>query len=488
VATLALALASCQEQAPKPPMKPVEDPATSSLLAAASRSRPLDPITLSVDPYFLRIPLDVTRPVSAAAVVTNTGDRPAEGLGLRVAPSETPITVTSDCLRAPIQPGASCKLEVTANPSRVGATADLFLEGPGVTTARLAVTTVPPSDPAPTQGPQIQMTAPPPPLDPIEQLRRQAVASEMAAGWGMPPAQPQPAPTLPMPLPPAASPVPIATVSPPRDLSRMLDKTRYILLTLENEILTTRTGTFTAVVSLPLYENPAIALRQGRSPRVLLDQGTRFTGDYDAQNTVASRNLLRFTELRDPYGRTLRFQGLQSMDPMGRAGTPADVEQLGTERFAAGLLGSIVSLVPLLTVAQSSQQSTSALGTVQSTSPQTMAAQKLSQDISDLTRQAIRENMDRSPRASIPAGTTIVVQPDNDWYFPADSDPLTASLAPPQPPQPQYPQPQSQPMASSGQAPTAPRVGAGYPAPIGSGVPYYVTPQAAAQPLRQVQQ
>lgn len=159
-------------------------------------------------------------------------------------------------------------------------------------------------------------------------------------------------------------------------------------------------GEIVAQVSRNIYDS--------QQRHLLIPRGTRIIGRYDNQIALGqSRVLIAWTRLIFPDGRSLSVPGLPTMDLRGAAGVRSRVDNRYDRLYGQAVLLSIISAG-----AQLSQPRQS--GILAPPSAGQVAAGALGQQLSQVSMEMIRRNMDIRPTLEVRAGTPFYIFLERD--------------------------------------------------------------------------
>jgi type IV secretion system protein VirB10 len=169
---------------------------------------------------------------------------------------------------------------------------------------------------------------------------------------------------------------------------------------LVTEISSDLPGEILAQVSRNIYDS--------QQKFLLIPRGTRVIGRYDSQVALGqSRALIAWTRLIFPDGRSLSLPGLPTQDLRGAAGIRSRVNNHTGRLFGQAILLSIMGAG-----AQLSQPRTSSVLTPPSAGQ--VAAGALGQELSQVSMESIRRNMDVRPTLQVRAGTPFSIFLERD--------------------------------------------------------------------------
>lgn len=141
---------------------------------------------------------------------------------------------------------------------------------------------------------------------------------------------------------------------------------------------------------------------------LLIPRGTRVLGRYDNQVALGqSRVLIVWTRLLFPDGRSLSLPGLPTKDLRGASGVRSEVNNHYARRYGQAVLLSIIGAGAQL----SQPQQANVL--VPSSAGQ-VAAGALGQELSRISMETIRRNMDVRPTLEVEAGTPFYIFLERD--------------------------------------------------------------------------
>jgi len=203
--------------------------------------------------------------------------------------------------------------------------------------------------------------------------------------------------------------LPGVVTSYPVDRSRVLTADRYIPAVLENTLNSELPGRVIAVVERPVF---------GEDQRwVLIPAGSRIIGQYRAAAKYGQSRLdITWSRIIRPDGVNINIEGSGS-DVMGRAGVPGDLDSRFAEKYGGSLLTSVIGAAGTWALANNSTISTSALGTTQTLSGRTQAANRLGNDVDNLAQRMVQDNLDIRPVLTVPAGTRLTIVPAEDIWL-----------------------------------------------------------------------
>lgn len=131
---------------------------------------------------------------------------------------------------------------------------------------------------------------------------------------------------------------------------------------------------------------------------LLIPRGTRIIGRYDNQVAIGqSRVLLAWTRLIFPDGRSVALPGLPTKDLRGASGLRSRVDNHTMRLYGRAVLLSIIGAGAQLSQPQQSN-------VLASSSAGQVAAGALGQELSRVSMETIRRNMDVRPTLEVPAG------------------------------------------------------------------------------------
>jgi type IV secretory pathway VirB10-like protein len=144
---------------------------------------------------------------------------------------------------------------------------------------------------------------------------------------------------------------------------------------------------------------------------LLIPRGTRVLGGYDSQIALGqSRALIAWTRLIFPDGRSLSLPGLPTKDLRGAAGVRSQVDNHYGRLYGQAVLLSLIGAGAQLSQPQQSNVLIpSAAGQV--------AAGALGQELSRISMETIRRNMDVRPTLEIKPGTPFHIFLERDLVF-----------------------------------------------------------------------
>lgn len=196
----------------------------------------------------------------------------------------------------------------------------------------------------------------------------------------------------------------------PVDRRRVITADRYIPAVLENDIDSQLPGRTIAVVESNVYG------AEGRL--VLIPAGSRVIGSWRAAGAAGQARLeIGWTRIIRPDGATINIDDL-SADVMGRSGLPGDLDNRLWEKYGGSLMTSVVAAAGDWVLGGNATSVVSPLGgTAQTLSGQQRAADRLGNDLDDLGRRLIQDNIDIRPVLQIAAGTRLNIIPGQDLWL-----------------------------------------------------------------------
>lgn len=166
-------------------------------------------------------------------------------------------------------------------------------------------------------------------------------------------------------------------------------------------------GDLLAQLARPVYDSAS-------QRRVVLPRGTRLLGRYDHQVALGQdRLLVAWTRILLPDGRSLAVPGLPAVQPDGAAGLEGKVHRHYWRVFGNALLLSILGAG-----AQLSQPQESAVFGQAASARQTAAA-ALGRELSTVSVEMLRRNLDTRPTIRLEPGTPFAVFLTADLEIPA---------------------------------------------------------------------
>jgi type IV secretory pathway VirB10-like protein len=144
---------------------------------------------------------------------------------------------------------------------------------------------------------------------------------------------------------------------------------------------------------------------------LLIPRGTRVIGRYDSQVALGqSRVLIAWTRLIFPDGRSITLPGLPTKDLRGASGMRSQVDNHYGRLYGQAVLLSIIGAgAQLSQPQQSSVFAPNAAGQV--------AAGALGQELSRISMESIRRNMDVRPTLEVKPGTPFYIFLERDLAF-----------------------------------------------------------------------
>jgi type IV secretory pathway VirB10-like protein len=206
------------------------------------------------------------------------------------------------------------------------------------------------------------------------------------------------------------------TATYPVNRERMITADRFIPVVLENTINSQLPdGRATAVIETHVYSS------EGRN--IIIPAGSRVIGKYKSlQKRGQTRLDIVWSRILRPDGVGIDVQS-PSVDQMGRAGLPGDIDNRYFDRYGVPLLMSTMAI--LANYAASPSQVTSStfntpgtgiLGTTTSEtlSRENVAVRSFGAELLDTANQIVRENVQIDPVVTVPAGTRFYITPTKD--------------------------------------------------------------------------
>lgn len=177
---------------------------------------------------------------------------------------------------------------------------------------------------------------------------------------------------------------------------------------LETAIQSDLPGMVRAVISSDIYSF------DGR--RVLLPKGTMLTGEYRSGLARGqTRVLIVWTRALRADGTSVSL-GSYGTDDLGRSGVGGIVDKHYLERFGASAVLSLVGGVSSFIAGLNSNGSSDAASS-SSNNAQTQAQQTISQTMSDMANQALKDSISIPPTIHVDQGTQIIVFVRRDLDF-----------------------------------------------------------------------
>lgn len=159
-------------------------------------------------------------------------------------------------------------------------------------------------------------------------------------------------------------------------------------------------GEILAQISRNIYDS--------RQKHLLIPRGTKVIGRYDNQVALGqSRVLIAWTRLIFPDGRSLSLPGLPTKDLRGSSGVPSQVNNHYGRLYGQAALLSIISAGAQLSQPQQSNILAGA-------SAGQIAAGALGRELSQISTETIRRNMDVRPTLEVKAGTPFYIFLERD--------------------------------------------------------------------------
>jgi type IV secretory pathway VirB10-like protein len=146
---------------------------------------------------------------------------------------------------------------------------------------------------------------------------------------------------------------------------------------------------------------------------LLIPRGTKLIGRYDNQIALGqSRVLIAWTRLIFPDGRSLSMPGLPTKDLRGASGVHSQVDNHYTRLYGQAVLLSIIGAGAQLSQPQQSN-------VLVPNSAGQIAAGALGQELSRISMETIRRNMDVRPTLQVKAGTPFYIFLERDLVLDA---------------------------------------------------------------------
>lgn len=159
-------------------------------------------------------------------------------------------------------------------------------------------------------------------------------------------------------------------------------------------------GEILAQISRDVYDS--------RQKHPLIPRGTKVIGRYDNQVALGqSRVLIAWTRLIFPDGRSISLPGLPTKDLRGTSGVPSQVNNHYARLYGQAALLSIISAGAQLSQPQQSNILAAA-------SPGQVAAGALGRELSQISMETIRRNMDVRPTLEVKTGTPFYIFLERD--------------------------------------------------------------------------
>lgn len=191
---------------------------------------------------------------------------------------------------------------------------------------------------------------------------------------------------------------------------RVITADRYIPAVLENDIDSQLPGRTIAVVESNVYGS------QGRT--VLIPAGARVIGSYQVATKAGQARLeVNWSRIIRPDGVTINIDDV-SADVMGRSGLPGELDSRFAEKYGGSLLTSVVAAGGDWALGGQGTSVVSPLGgTTQTQSGKQIAANRLGNDLDDLGKRMIQDNLDIRPVLLVAAGTRLDIIPAQDIWL-----------------------------------------------------------------------
>jgi hypothetical protein len=412
-----LGLAACDDKPPpakvqkKLPM-PTNESTFDALLKKPPPAAPL-PARLGAEPASWRFPPQPAGTIEHGRLhLANRGGSPLTLGAIRIAGQTADFTLGGDCQTGlSLGPGEGCVIDIAYHPREAGTSEAELVIDQGAAGSSLFL---------PVGGDALAGGLAEPEQRGAADARasltyasvRQAASLTIAAPAGADGAPPS-APDY------DEAGIPAVVSSFPVDRSRVLTADRYIPAVLENTINSELPGRAIAVVERPVF---------GEDQRwVLIPAGSRVIGQYRSAGKYGQSRLdIAWSRILRPDGTNINIEG-SGADIMGRAGIPGDLDSRWAEKYGGSLLTSIIGAAGTWALANSSTVSTSALGTTQTISGRTQAANRLGNDVDNLGQRMVQDNIDIRPVLTVPAGTRLAIVPTEDIWLrdPGHLQPVT---------------------------------------------------------------
>ena len=410
-----VALAGCDDHPAPRQQKKLPLPTGESTFDALLKKPPPAvpaPGHLSADPASYRFPpLSAGTSAQGQVALTNSGGGPVTFGPIRIAGQTADFSLGGDCRAGLVlAPGAVCRVDIAYHPRVSGSSqAELVIDqgaaGPSLflPVGGEAFAAASEQDVRGTSQARASLT-----YAGVRQAASLAIAASANEGDGQPSA-----------IDYSDAGLPGVVSSFPVDRSRVLTADRYIPAVLENTINSELPGRAIAVVERPVF---------GEDQRwVLIPAGSRIIGQYRFAGKYGQSRLdIAWTRILRPDGVNINIEA-SGGDVMGRAGIPGDLDSRFGEKYGSSLLTSIIGAAGTWALANSSTISTSALGTTQTVSGRTLAANRLGNDVDQLAQRMVQDSVDIRPVLTVPAGTRLVVVPAEDLWLrdPGHLQPVT---------------------------------------------------------------
>lgn len=402
-----LALAGCDDKPPPAArvQKKLPVPSNESTFDALLKKPPPAapaPARLDAEPASWRFPLQPAGTAEHGRIrFTNSGGGPLTFGAFRIAGQMADFQLGGDCHAGlSLGPGEACLLDVAYRPREAGSSqAELVVDQGGAGPALFlplsgeAVASLDQPEQRGAADARASLT-----YASVRQAASLAIATP-AGAEGEPPAS----------VDYEEAGLPGVVSGFPVDRSRVLTADRYIPAVLENTINSELPGRAIAVVERPVF---------GEDQRwVLIPAGSRVIGQYKSMGKYGQSRLdIAWTRIIRPDGVNINIEASGS-DVMGRAGIPGDLDSRFAEKYGGSLLTSIIGAAGTWALANSSTVSTSALGTTQTVSGRTQAANRLGNDVDNLAQRMVQDNIDIRPVLTVPAGTRLAIVPTEDIWL-----------------------------------------------------------------------
>lgn len=184
----------------------------------------------------------------------------------------------------------------------------------------------------------------------------------------------------------------------PVDLSRILPIDRIFSAILQNEINSELGGKVVAQIESDVYG------AHGRN--VLIPAGSHAVGRYKPLEKVGSERLeIHWVRIITPDGINIHTANAEMTDSMGRSGITGELDRRYMEKFGTSFLVSTVQVLAAYTVKANSKAEETAM-------------EQFGNNVGNLARAILQENLDIKPRLTIPSGARILITPSKDIIFP----------------------------------------------------------------------
>lgn len=351
-----------------------------------SRSQPQLPGKLTASKTVLAFDAAPLHKVTEDMELKNAGEKAISFTSLAVATHEDAFSLEGDCISiTSLAPGASCKLFVSFQPETHGGhdTKLLIAHTGGNNPFLVPIEASTPDKPRIVGNTSEEIQIPRKPL----QIRYGKMSNH---------------PTYP---------VAVTEGSYHLERERIIPANRYISAVLETTLLSEKGGRIMSIADRPIYA--------GQGQDILLPQGSRFIGSYQAIQSGGETRLAVIWERVDtPGNQVILLDKAPSADLMGRNALPGHIDHRFMEKYSIALATSFINIAGVA-AAGDTQVTTSEGGSFsESRTARQQAIDQFSEDLSHIAKDWLDTRSDIRPIITIPAGTLITIIPVSDIYVP----------------------------------------------------------------------